>query len=533
MAATSESLYKPTVQAPFMRGHPLQCLATAPVGREGGLEPLAGASSAIRFHSDDRGALLILTGILLVLGFVILGTTLVQMNSIEDKTTRGQRDPLMETVDGLVKSFADGIRGGVEIGNTNITQFKDHSAGHVERFKDAATRVGLYTEVALYDHPAQLSYLAEKCGGFHQLRSQDGVIIGYEEDTMTETIAGAIYYINITDGRQSIRLDYYVKVFDCMDRDITTFPDSITADYGTVLGLDQLKTREDLGAAVVIKEEITGSVSSTTTLQLENIAKSGWSSESKIMADDLDFASHSSGNANDHIQADFKMSNAMKGDYVTNITLRVDAWDSLGPLAKDDSLNLQAIYNGVPFDNWTFPPLELSETTYTLYGRLSPSQNDHWTYDEVNNTTWRFWVDEHETKDPSHFFYIDFFQPTVTYVEPERHIMDAEFDWPDIPDIYGQHELEVWYKRTAGTPSESIHIQVWNNETDVWQNAGPGPLSVTSTWTQWTHTLTIHQYNDGQPRFRLVDDGDTDNTAADMDVIHLDLFGVNSVFEAP
>lgn len=534
--------------------------------REASLER-RGEAGAIRggarsFLNDERGALLILTGILLVLGFVILGTTLVQLNANEDKVTRAQRDPLMESVDALVRGFSDGIRGGVELGDTNLEQFRSYSEAQEELFRDTATQVGLYVDTKLNpDPPLHIFTGADKCGSYDVLRSDGGIIIGYERDTLTETVVGAIYTLEFTDGRQTVAMDYYVKIFECTPGELHTFPRGVGQHMGAAEFTDirDLRDDEDERAGITAIEELTGIDIHTELAHIEIGSVLEWQSPENVIGRDNKHANRPSPPVVDllpfRLIPTVRMNNTVP-IVINDMTLIVDAKheyvvsaaQALVNEGKNDFLQLKLYRPYDPLDATTLLPywhhnFTLSNTM-TSFGLTppSPSGDPEWTIDEFTGTRWNVTTVTVGVKDEDHTFQIGYIRPQVVFAAPMGYQMNIELEWDEgkeaIPYSYAGHVVEAVYRIPGATPGEEFQIQAFNHTSGAWDDIGDRWTQSGTVWQTWSGTLSeghhyVYDTDADVPQLRLVDKTIDDAFVTDRDTVYIDYFVVKSSFIGP
>lgn len=519
--------------------------------REGTSESIAKAGRRLaspsrpRLADDDRGQLLILTGVLLVLGFVVIGTTVVQLRSLEEHTARIERDALLDSVDELVANFNQTIIDSVELGDTNTTDFKSRVALTEARLRDTATRGGLYVSVNLREDPDKTIFWRNaRCGAYEPAYVKDGIIIGYDKVTGKETIAGAVYDVHITDGRQSIRMDYYVKVYECMLKEHVSFIDETEATKGGA-STDWTPSHLIDGSGAEVREGPWGETWAGDVLASHNADTDGvnWVGEGNINSDGgltatnnmvspagnfLEWYFHSSGNT---FQA---------GDVATDVQVSIDHWHTK-LLAEDDIVRLSVEYPaGTPLRSWVLTP-GTTEARETFVVGNSPSGNAVWTHQELTNARWTFTVESQGAGwDAGRTYSVDYVRVDFQTSDFIGYQRDVELIWPEIPSPYTSHTLEMTYQYRPSPSTDGSELQIWDYDAGAWQTPAIHTFQNTTTvdpngWTSWSYALDPdkHRGPDNQPRLRVYDTklNDKEQTYY-QETIYFDFLGMRSQVES-
>lgn len=491
--------------------------------------------SSRRFGKDERGQLLILTGVLLVLGFVVIGTTVVQLRSLEESTSRIQRDGLLDSVDALMSNFNRTVRDSVLIGDTNLTDFKQRTTLGEERLRDTATRSGLYVSIALReDAPTTSWWRDSRCGGYSTTYTQDGVVVGYDLTTQEETIAGAVYDVHITDGRQSIRMDYYVKIFECMLINTPSFIYSVTTTTGTAEQVSAAASSIDNDAGMWLNETLAGQVTVKEVVPVKGSTlegnATGWAPADAIKALDDVGAINVAPTGSTGLGWRFRQPPGLNANDV-GVVYNMSVYIKETPgVTNDDRIWLKANYTGETNPiAYEITGLTGAYQNLTFRPPLSPTGNAHWTKDEIKKTTWRLTHENVNGADLGRIIEVDYVQLVLHYTEPEGYQLDMTFDFLKVPSPFLDHSVSLRYRVTPGTAGEDFFLQAWNDVTLDWDTihtmADTGGTFVDSGAV----VLTQAQENSNKPRFRIVDGTTNDNTVpGDLDRIEIDYFELMS-----
>lgn len=495
--------------------------------------PVSGRETT--FRDDDRGQLLILTGVLLVLGFVTIGATLVQVQTLDETTTRQHRDSLLDTFDELLTKFNQTLVDGAFLGETDRAQFKDFASRAEAQMRDGATKRGIYLTVALDEVPDETFFQRQsRCYAYQS--KDEGVISSYELNTREETIVGAVYDIYASDGMQSIATQYYVKLQECVDQDTATFVDSIEAHYGTVLRFANATQEGDDPRAMTVKEEYVEGSPTTSYLPVDGttLADDRWSNEAQIVSDDTDKATQDRSNPENFLRFRFDLSAIPADASVSAVTARVDAWQE-GMV--DDTLTLTATLDGDTSGPHLVTTL-LVESTSTIVVP-HPAGADHWTRQQLADTVFELEANAVGAgHDPSGKFHVDYVNLTTIW-SLDRHDMQVDFEFDRIPNVFHEHHVNVSYRMPeTNTTGEEFYFQAYDGTRSAgteWRTLA----TITETGTDWgfiDKQLIDQEYpatGNQRPLFRIIDSdsGDADQVLdADLDYIEFDWVKVRSLY---
>lgn len=495
----------------------------------------------------DGGQMLLLSGVLLVLGFVILGTTLVQLQGMEGGTERTQRDNVMRTAEELVAGLNQTIQDSMVIGETNTTSFKETLRGAEASFRDNAVRAGLYASVQLVvDPPQDIFWRESRCMGYNPDASEGGIIVGWEEGSFDESIAGAVYHIHLTDGKQSFRTDLYVKLLDCAR--VEVFSHMRDAQPQTQFGhlKNHTHSRHLDGQYMNLTEE----EDHETLIELqtgpsirEDSVTTNWlaSGDFEELFNEYQYQSSASLTPR-YVRWYVDPPPIMQpGDELSNVTVDLTAWRNFDPATlRPENLYLRVWYDNVltpdieilvpltSSEDWE-PGTEWENKNLTIELPNGPSGNLNWTYDEIINSQFEFLVKKEGIGHNSGFrIWADMFEMSGGLMSFAGYRIDATFEWQNVPPVYTDHKLQLRYNVTDATPEEGFHLYV----RDAQVAGSPWSLlyNMTTTWGhgEWREAI-IEEDEHGQPlpnhpEFRIVDSIHLDNwPVLDQDSVRIDL----------
>jgi hypothetical protein len=490
---------------------------------------------------DERGNLLFVSGMLLVLGFVILASALTQLNSFEGTTSRAQRDGVVLDVEDLMSSLRDSLWESSLKGMTNVTDYEAVMRNLEQGLIDHAARGGVYLSLTPTTEDPTVWRRPDRCLGYNHWATMGGVVVGYAKDDFQETIAGVVYLVHGTDGQQSIRFHYYAKIEACADTEIS----SVYREYMILLGAGSslasmqvpagyalLYETQDQSAKVLLKVHPTIDPGS---IQI----KGNWNSPLNLRQLNGQYTTMPSNSASllhgNYMRFKLLPPALMRtGDVLPNVTLQVTgykdlAWSALSP----QSLYLRIYPNGsaVPIITQELAlPVGLANVKtleITLDSILHPLPGG-WSYGDITTSTWELTVlGLHQS---SQKWSIDHFNMTGEIeVAPYRH--ETTFSWQGIPAAYEGHSMELIYRVPAAmSADEKFLLQVQENggwltlaelayTTGAWETlvipldappaAGPSPR-------HW------------EPFFRVVDTRADDYHGDDQDTIEIQYWAIHS-----
>lgn len=505
----------------------------------------------------DGGQMLLLSGVLIVMGFLVMGTTLVQLQGMEGSTERTQRDSLMETARELIAGLNQTIRDSVIVGETNITSFQETLRNAEANLRDNAVRSGVYASVKLAaDDLADLEHIFwrdSRCIGYNPQGSEDGVIVGWERTSFQESIAGAVYDIHITDGRQSFRSLVYVKIMDCARIEITSVQTTIGIGHGTVT--DPTAMRLPDGIATTLTEELDMDtiveVMVHPTVIEDTIDVEGWNNPKRLLKLDGDFTGmpsrSSSLPANNWFHFQIDPPERMKPDEtLPNITLEVTGYrerDNSLLYPQDLYLNVYPNKSAVG----TLAPLVSKKVVLPVGSDASASQTveivleelvaltGEWTYDQIVDSFWELTV--FGVHQPSQAYHIDHFNMTGGLMMSQGYRLDVELDWQDIPFQYSDHEVHLKYSLDGQTVDEGFLLLVRDRDGVLGGGDWMEVHNMTDTGGAWLDlTFTTAEAPDGslhpvpnRLQFRIMDTIITDNwEPEDQDTLQIEHLYVTS-----
>ncbi|MBW3582615.1 MAG: hypothetical protein KY455_05895 [Euryarchaeota archaeon] len=517
------------------------------------LLPEGPSRGATAFREDESGQLLILTGVLLVMGFVVVGSTLVQVQTLEESTARLARESILVPFDDLLIKFNQTLRDSVTIGETNVTVFKNTAEHSSDRLRESAIGRGLYLSAEPVKDPStSLFWRDARCGAFKEV--QDGFVLAYHAETREESIVGAVYEIYATNGDQTMKTQYYVKFYDCLPSTTVTFVDSYIATPNTkgppetVVDFVNAKSETDGGAAANLTEQVQLDAPSPGTALADppttNVA--GWENKNSIKFSDGDIAYKAPGTtAADHFKFNMEVASFPPGDIYTNLVIHLDGWYYEDPVSLyvDDHFDIYATYKGQTIGPFAIQPSNIDPPTPpTVSIPTNPWGNLTWTRAELAATEWDIKIDEGAAADSGIGFRIDRVSLTLEYY-PAWQTITADLMFDYIPPIFDTHTMEMRYQMTQhpeeftfqvwdGTAWNTRDVQVWDGAT--WTTHAFIPAPPANTWRTLQYTATEAEVNglpDHEPKFRLIDRDNNDFVAPTS--VEIDYLKITSVFTTP
>lgn len=186
--------------------------------------PRAGARSGMAsplragFADDDRGQMLILAGVILVLGFVIVGSTLIQLQNVGEETARLQRESLVDEFTTMLATFNETLGDATAVGNVNVEDFAARLDKVEQDVRVLTTKRGLVLEAERDGSPAaeQEAGVARPSRCANRLDNVDGIVTGVENESRRASIVGVVYRVWITDGQETIQDTVYFRFYPCV-----------------------------------------------------------------------------------------------------------------------------------------------------------------------------------------------------------------------------------------------------------------------------------------------------------------------------
>jgi hypothetical protein len=508
--------------------------------------------------------MLLLSGVLLLLGFVVLGTTMVQLQGLEGSTERTQRDSLMETAEDLIAGLNQTIRDSIVIGETNVTSFHAALRNAEASLRDNAVRAGVYASVSLaveeIEDLEEIFWRPSRCIGYNKAESEDGLVLGWVADTFEESIAGAVYDIHITDGRQSFRSKVYIQIVDCADIEITSRHTTMRIFHGTVENATAMHQADGKSATLTeeLDEDTMVYVSVHPTVNSTSIKVANWNRQYDLLKLDGSYTNKPSRSSSlpDNNYFYFKLDPPERmgpHDTIPNLTLEVTGYKNLVySVLHPQNIYLRVFENQTEYEakNHTieevvFLPTLIPQTVEVVLEGLH-SADEPWTYDQIVDSVWELRLNGAHY--PSQHYYIDHFNMTGSMLMAQGYRLNLTLDWQNIPPQYGDHEIHLRYKLDPATPEEGFHLKVrdldgviadgdWmlvHNMTDTMGEPGycmgwdDGWCSITvDSWDLWGQNETWWIPN--KPEFWIVDSIINDNwIPIDQDRLFIDHLYIDS-----
>lgn len=487
-----------------------------------------------RFLKDDRAQLLILTGVLLVLGFVTIGSTLVQVQTLDESTKRQQRDNLLDTFDELLTKFNQTLVDGAFLGETNRAQFKDFAHRAETQLRDGATKRGIYLTVALDQQPTETFFQrTSRCYAYQS--SDEGLIRSFERTTREETIVGAVYDIYAADGAQTVSAKYYVKLYDCLLSTTYTYVDSIEAHFGTAIRFANATQIDDDPPAMTTKEVYRQYNPTYTYLDVvpgSITSAAPWDQEVDLVVDDEGKQAEYEGSTEqaDHIRFGFDPAAIPPHATIATVTARVDSFKSVDVL--DDVIYLKATLDGDTSGPYAVTTT-LAETSH-LIPLTHPAGNASWTQAELAATEFQLYVDSGLLTEPAEFR-VDYVNLT-TYWYIEMHDLEVDFEFDRIPDLFHEHHVNVTYRMVeTNTTGEQFHFQAYDPVLGTWRTMHTIEYT-DGAWAGFRDRLVGDEYpatGNQRPLFRVIDTDSRDKirlNGADVDYIEFAHVRVESIY---
>jgi hypothetical protein len=152
-------------------------------------------------RGDEEGNLLVLAGVFLVLGFVVLASTVSHMQGRDAADSGAQREGVVMTLEDLLGTLEASLGGLAVKGHTNTTEFGLMKEALERVLQEEAARAGLYIEFVADSSDPSVWRRPDRCYAYSVTETRDGIVVGYAEDDFKKTIAGVSYLIHGTDGK--------------------------------------------------------------------------------------------------------------------------------------------------------------------------------------------------------------------------------------------------------------------------------------------------------------------------------------------
>lgn len=488
----------------------------SPLGR------LRGPRRERSLRRDERGNLLLIAGVLLIVGFTALASSLVHMGTLEETTLRVQEQRLVVPIEGhmaeLDAQFVES-RAGLEQNRTRLQVVMRSAEAHLIH---EAARAGLYVSLVPTTDDPSLWRQPERCLGYDPAATGDGLVVGWSVDDLEETIAGVAYSVEATDGSRRMSFLHYVTLEQCTFAAITTTPAAHTASLGSA---SQSGTEYTL--VEVVDPDTLVTVWLEAPIIAESIVSDYWEDEDRIVAQDGDNAELASSWAAlggnrlfFRVQPPAGLPDETRLENVmANVTAHLrnggSSWNVL----------LEVFYPaGDPSPLMSKPiPVTTAAETHSLALPMGPS-GAGWTRDELGNTRWQLRVEgPHESNQELR---VDHFMLEGS-IETSGYRLDVEFEWDSIPVAYTEHALHLRYHvPDEGTPDEAFLLQVrdaagalgWETLEEMRHTAAP--QEVQRAVTEYLH---VEEAVWAEPVFRVVDAFPADDQVPDdEDTLRID-----------
>lgn len=482
--------------------------------------------------------MLTISGVLLVLGFMVLAPTVILINNMEEATRGSQKNGILTDTDQLLNDFNESLQAMVPPGNPDLPAYTNLSTGLQQSLKEKAALTGLYASVSLAEDPAAETYLRpSRCMAHDPGTTDEGIIVGWESDTQNAGIAGAVYDVHVTDGARTFKVIYYVRFFECLQDFMFTHAEDAWGDPGDVENLSASRKEDErpMNLTETNQDPVIQNVSPAIDPASYDIHH--WSRPDNLHEEDGRTAKFVSSNVrSNYVRFGLLAPPGMRsGEELHDPEFEVIAAHNQNPLI-DQTLHLQVYY---PYDatepriSEEIGPLQRDLQTFTLNLPRSPTGNMNWTYEEIVDSKWELTVQGDHN--PEREIYVDHFNMTggIRMFQPYR--LDAGIEWQPIPYVYEAHDVSLRYKVEPGTPDESFELQIRDvgpGGNDTWW----GLTELTDTqndWVSFESCLPLLGTEAKWLEFRIVDDNETDNLEGDdEDTVQIDLMRIESRLEA-
>jgi hypothetical protein len=420
-------------------------------------------------RGDTRGHFLVVSGVLLVVGFVLFSTTLSHSVTLEEATERAQGGDLVHEVDALMAAMDRAVADQAWGGELNVTEFAAIARAVERAAHDHAARSGIFASVRLALNPdLETFWRADRCLGYDPDESSEGVIVGWDRDSLEHSIVGAVYEVHVSDGSRSLRFAYYVQLRPCAADEIYTHARGWSSTIGLLTNLPgshvlagQMDLTEEQDWSTLVFELVRPSINTSSYLTHH------WSQAHRIAAEDGQSAVHpSQSTSRNYLGFSLIPPARLKvDDRLEEVTVQVVARHDVAPVNPQD-LYLRvwptkpANLNNPPAPaiSRVVGPLSTSLQTFNLNLPTGPQGAAGWGHAEIENAWFEFTV--LGTHNPNRKIEVDYFKMEGGFWTFSAYRMNVRLEWPAIPPVYGDHELALHYRVAPGTPAEGFRLEV-------------------------------------------------------------------------
>lgn len=520
----------------------------------------SGHASGRKAWQDKRGHFLLVSGILVTMGFMVFASTIVTMSSWEDRTHREQRYSLVDEVGEIVFVLEQTLEAMHRPGQMNRTVFQEAAVATQAELERNAARSGLIAQVRLAQD-VDLSFVQRegRCLGVDPDASVEGAVYGWNLVTLKKGIVGAVYEIHVTDGRQTMRVDHYVKLDECATNEIFTHALRWSGPVGRVENLSAAQVDDDKAMELVEELDWDNLVAMSVhpvINQSSIVIYNNWNQPNHLLKLDGTYTVMSS---NQNALPDNNCHRFMvdppermrEGDTLPNVTLEITGYKDLATTV-DQTMWLY-VYNDQPMgsqcpweDPWIMEPFDLpvgkdqADTIQIVLEEFHPGSGE-WTYQDIVDSRWELkLMGDHQ---PSQKWNIDHFNMTGSMMVAQAYRLNVTFEWPEIPGIYEEHSLHLRYRIDPATLDEGFLLQA--RDVDGYVEGGEWweLYNMTDTGGAWVSVdLDVFAGVDPPPlpdsskrlEFRAWDTDHYDNwEPEDEDRVQVELFRMISCFSAP
>lgn len=487
------------------------------------------------WRADEKAHLLAISGVILVLGFLTLGSTLVLVNNLEADTIRGQTG-IHKDAHRIMSELNATLNRIMDQGTMEVAYYHNISASLEKEAQQQAAEAGFYASIRLTSEPStQAFHRPGRCLGYDPDASTGGVIIGWEDESRQRGIAGAVYEVHMTDGRETLRTDYYVKFFDCLKDVVHTHIEDHKTAPGSV---QEMALSRAVDAQAMRVEETTHR---TTLEDLSPVIDESsfevvkWNHPRNLTEQDDQTAKFPNNEAQvNHIQWRLDAPERMQADDILFDTslLVVAHHEYEDPPEQEQDLVLNIYYPADADEPWhtqVIGPLQRTPSEHEFPLLEGPTGMEGWTREDIEDTLWELTViGDHN---PDRTIHVDAVQMTGDLWTHAPWEMDVVIEWEQISGLYEHHGLMLDYRIDPGTPGEQFEL--WVRESGPGGNASwwrlTGLEDTNGEWATFTMDLELVGDQVKELEFRLLDTHDADvRTPEDGDVVMIDRMRVTS-----